>query len=87
MFQGLSSSLVNGNASGDDKLSLAELQDLAKDDPRFQNLSEARKNELLAQLEEHWDVKKMGMCANNRSAAQDVCLTVQRLTKEVSSIS
>jgi hypothetical protein len=66
-----------------DKLGLQELQTLAKDDPKLQQLTEEEKDELIQKLQEHRELKKTGTRASNRAAAQDVRLTLQHVNAEV----
>ena len=75
--------IVTVDASAGDKLILEELQEMAKEEPALQAISEERRKELIDELEEHRKLKKTGMRANNRAAAQDARLTLKRLHAEV----
>jgi len=66
-----------------ERVSLGEIQKMAKTDPQLQNLSDVRKKELIEALEEHRKVKEHGLRASNMSASLDVRATMDRIGSEV----
>jgi hypothetical protein len=67
-----------------ERKSLAELKQMAQDDPELQNLSKERKQQLIDDLVEARADKKSNARGSNKSAARDVQSTIDRVTDEVS---
>jgi hypothetical protein len=67
-----------------ERLSLLEIQKTIDIGEEVNNLSEERRQELIRELEEHRELKQTGARASNKSAAQDMRQTLNRVTDEVS---
>jgi hypothetical protein len=67
-----------------DRLRIAEIRQLVKDDPSLQDLSKAQEIELRNELLSARDQKRQGARPSNRSAAQDYRRQVEQLNDEVS---
>jgi Rho termination factor, N-terminal domain len=67
-----------------ERKSLAELKQMAQDDPELQNLNKERKQELINDLMETRADKKKNARGSNKAAARDVQSTIDRVTDEVS---
>lgn len=66
-----------------DRLRIAEIRQLVKDDPDFQDLSKAQETELREELLASRDLKRLGARPSNRSAAQDYRRQLKQLNNEV----
>ncbi|KIK20317.1 hypothetical protein PISMIDRAFT_106038 [Pisolithus microcarpus 441] len=64
-----------------DKLSLQQIQDLAKVDPKYQEMTQDEKDELLRALTEYQALKNASVCATNSAAAHNVQLTLEHVFK------
>ena len=69
-----------------ERKSLAELKQMAQDDPELQpkSLSEECKQELINDLAKAREEKQTNARGSNRAAARDVQATIDRVTGEVS---
>ncbi|KAI0058311.1 hypothetical protein BV25DRAFT_1766711, partial [Artomyces pyxidatus] len=78
----------NKNRGLNDKLDLAAIKELVKDDPELQpeNLSKERKAELIAELVEYREEKKSGVRLSSKSVAQDLRVTTERLNNELGAL-
>ena len=74
---------MTGCAHGE-KLSLQQIQDLAKDDPKYQDMTQDEKDELLCTLMEYCTLKKMSVHDTNASASCNVQSTLEYVFKVVS---
>ena len=67
-----------------EKLSLQQIQELARDDPKYQDMSQDKKDELLHTLTEYRTLKNMSVCATNAAASCDAQSTLEYVFKVVS---
>ncbi|KAI6000450.1 hypothetical protein EDD15DRAFT_2361935 [Pisolithus albus] len=74
-----------GHAHGE-KLSLEQIRDLARVDPKYQDMTQEEKDELLHVLTEYWALKNMSVCATNSAAARDAQLTLEHVFKILDSL-
>ena len=74
---------MTGCAHGE-KLSLQQIQDLAKDDPKYQDMTQDEKDELLCTLMEYCTLKNMSVHATNAAASCNVQSTLEYVFKVVS---
>lgn len=79
---GLLSFLYSDRELGD-RLRIAEIRQLVKDDPNFQDLTKAQETELRNELLSARDLKRLGARPSNRSAAQDYRRQLEQLNDEV----
>jgi hypothetical protein len=56
---------------------------LIQDDDELQNMTDEKKQEIISALEDHRQLKRAGVRASNRAAAQDVHLTIEKINAEV----
>ncbi|KAI6022183.1 hypothetical protein BKA83DRAFT_4054401, partial [Pisolithus microcarpus] len=66
---------------GDFVLSLQQIQDLAKVDPKYQEMTQDEKDELLHALTEYQALKNASICATNSAAARDVQSMLEHVSK------
>jgi len=66
-----------------DRLKLSEIQKLVDDDTSLQNLSEAKRDQFIEDLQLHRDTKKMGARSSNNAAAADCRTCITNITAEV----
>ncbi|KAI6027990.1 hypothetical protein BKA83DRAFT_4012814, partial [Pisolithus microcarpus] len=64
-----------------EKLSLEQIQDLARVDPKYQDMTQEEKDELLHALTEYQALKNTSVHATNSAAAHDVQLTLEHVFK------
>ncbi|KAI6103352.1 hypothetical protein EDD16DRAFT_1493521, partial [Pisolithus croceorrhizus] len=76
---------VNTDRPSGTKYSLTEIQKMVKDDEQLQNLMQEALEQHVIALNEHHDMKIHAVRANNVTAAWDVLVTTDRITKEVCS--
>ncbi|KAI6029229.1 hypothetical protein BKA83DRAFT_4489190 [Pisolithus microcarpus] len=69
-----------GHAHGE-KLSLEQIQDLVRVDPKYHNMTQEEKDELLHTLTEYWALKNMSVHATNSAAAHDAQSTLEHVFK------
>ncbi|KAI6020729.1 hypothetical protein BKA83DRAFT_94124, partial [Pisolithus microcarpus] len=72
---------VNEGRVHGDKLSLQQIRDLAKVDPKYQEMTQDEKDELLCALTEYRALKNTSVCATNSAAAHDVQSTLEHIFK------
>ncbi|KAI6094732.1 hypothetical protein EDD16DRAFT_1502787, partial [Pisolithus croceorrhizus] len=63
------------------KLSLQQIQDLAKVDPKYQEMTLDEKDELLHALTEYWALKNMSIHVTNSAAACGTQSTLEHIFK------
>ena len=74
---------MTGRARGE-KLSLQQIRDLAKDDPKYQDMTQYEKDELLRALTEYHTLKNTSIRAMNAAASCNVQSTLEYVFKVVS---
>ena len=74
---------MTGCAHGE-KLSLQQIRDLAKDDPKYQDMTQDKKDELLRTLMEYRTLKNTSVRATNAAASHNVQSTLEYVFKVVS---
>ena len=62
---------MTGHARGE-KLSLQQIRDLAKDDPKYQDMTQDEKDELLRTLTEYHTLKNTSVHTTNAAVSCDV---------------
>ncbi|KAI5997120.1 hypothetical protein EDD15DRAFT_2163036 [Pisolithus albus] len=72
---------VNEGRTRGEKLSLQQIRDLAKVDPKYQEMTQDEKDELLRALTEYRALKNAGIRATNAAVAHDVQSTLERVFK------
>ncbi|KAI6015474.1 hypothetical protein PISMIDRAFT_111849, partial [Pisolithus microcarpus 441] len=72
---------VNEGRARGDKLSLQQIRDLAKVDPKYQEMTQDEKDELLCALTKYRALKNTSVRATNSASACDVQLTLEHIFK------
>jgi uroporphyrinogen-III synthase len=66
-----------------ERKTLTELKEMALTDPDMQSMTKEDEQALIDALKEHREEKKRSARPNNKSAAQDILSTMDRVTDEV----
>ncbi|KAI5989542.1 hypothetical protein EDD15DRAFT_2370615 [Pisolithus albus] len=77
---------VNEGRACGEKLSLEQIRDLARVDPKYQDMTQEEKDELLHALTEHRALKNTSVRAANSAAAHDAQLTLEHIFKILDSL-
>ena len=77
--------LFTTDRSVGDRVKLAELCQMVKEDPAMQDLSKEEEDELREEVVAVREQKKLGACPTNQSAAQDYRSQLEALNDQVSS--
>ncbi|KAI5996962.1 hypothetical protein EDD15DRAFT_2163184 [Pisolithus albus] len=72
---------VNEGRARREKLSLQQIRDLAKVDPKYQDMTQDEKDELLHALTEYRALKNVSVRATNSAAARDAQSTLEHIFK------
>ncbi|KAI6013627.1 hypothetical protein BKA83DRAFT_4130284 [Pisolithus microcarpus] len=72
---------VNEGRACGEKLTLQQIQGLARADPKYQDMTQDEKDELLRALTEYWALKNTSVRATNSAAARDVQSTLEHIFK------
>ncbi|KAI5986306.1 hypothetical protein F5J12DRAFT_973769 [Pisolithus orientalis] len=72
---------VNEGCSHGEKLSLQQIQELARVDPKYQDMTKDEKDELLHGLTEYHTLKNTSVHTTNSAAACDAPLTLEHVFK------
>ncbi|KIM58058.1 hypothetical protein SCLCIDRAFT_129012, partial [Scleroderma citrinum Foug A] len=72
---------VNEGRACGEKLSLQQIRELARDDPKYQDMSQDEKDELLRTLTEYRTLKNMSVRTMNAAASRDAQSTLEYVFK------
>lgn len=66
-----------------ERIKVAELHQLIADDPAYQNLTREEEDQMKQDVLDHREMKKVGACPTNKSAAQDYRAQMLQMNTEV----